>query len=291
MVVRSLHAAHGRVLPRIDTQENAPLMFNFATASRWDARSSDGLPRSGTTRARPRRLQELDGTGRAKRAGRIAVFHVDAHTTALVKTLMAQYADHADRSPKIENQLWHALFDLTQSFQVCYAAFARDITDHGHHHRWQAMLPELIARQLVHLGKDVKIRLYRCEPWIPAKWAELHAVFTRACALQVERQPLILYPSGGPSTIERSISSRCFSSRPIRATSLPARSVGRQKLDEWCRPLRLAGTALRGHLLRDLASNVGFGAGRSALEARSLRRCASAAARCSHRTAPSSSRR
>ena len=96
------------------------------------------------------------GVARARRAAErnarrtpsvlAAVFHVDAQTTALVRTLMTQYTEIANRSSKLENQLWRALFDLTQGFLACYAAFAREIVDHGHHSRWQALLPELIAR-------------------------------------------------------------------------------------------------------------------------------------------------
>ena len=144
-----------------------------------------------------------------------AVFLVDARANNLVRTLTAQYAEHANRSSKIEKQLWQALFDLTQGFQACYAAFAREITDRAQHNKWHALLPELLGRQMVHLGRDAKVRLYHCEHWIPAKWAELHAPFIRACAHQFERQPLMLDPMSGLSI--RSSSERtsltCRSSR------------------------------------------------------------------------------
>ena len=114
-----------------------------------------------------------------------AVFHVDTQTQSVVKSLMAQYAANAGRSPKIENQLWQSLSDLTQAYLACYATFAREIADRALHGKWQALWPELSARQIVHLGRDSSIRLFRCERWIPAKWAELHTVFARACSLQV----------------------------------------------------------------------------------------------------------
>ena len=64
------------------------------------------------------------------------------------------------------------------------------------------MLPELIARQMTHLGHDARIRHFRYEQWIPAKWAELHTLFTLACSKQIERQPLPVHPDGGTTTIE-----------------------------------------------------------------------------------------
>ena len=52
---------------------------------------------------------------------------------------------------------------IVANFLACYVAFAREIVDHGHHNRWQTLLPELIAREIGHLGHDAKIRLFRCE--------------------------------------------------------------------------------------------------------------------------------
>lgn len=189
-----------------------------------------------------------------------AVFRVDAQSTSLVRTLMTQYAEIASRSPMLENQLWRALFDLTQGFLACYAAFAREIVDHTHHTRWQTLVPELLAREIVHLGYDAKIRLYRCEPWMPAKWAELHAVFTRACSLQLERQPLSLASEAGSTTIEREYLATLL----LQQTS-PGNLTPRQiewvasRLGEWCRPMRFTlepQTAATFYV--DLASSTGL---------------------------------
>jgi hypothetical protein len=169
-----------------------------------------------------------------------AVFRVDAQTTTLVRTLMTQYTEIANRSSKLEGSLWRALFDLTQGFLACYAAFGREIVDHGHHNRWQTLLPELIAREIGHLGRDAKVRLYRCEPWIPAKWAELHALFTRACSLQFERQPLLLAAGAGPTTIEREYLQTLFLEQADPGNMTPRQIEWvAARLEEWCRPLRL----------------------------------------------------
>src|SRR4029450_5719904 len=93
--------------------------------------------------------------------------------------------------------------------------------------------------EIVHLGRDSKIRLYRCEPWISSKWAELHAVFTRACSLQFDRQPLLLAPAGGPTT-----SGREYLVPLLLQQADPGNMTPRQiewvalRLEEWCRPLR-----------------------------------------------------
>jgi len=205
-----------------------------------------------------RRLAER--TARRTPAGLAAVFIVDTKTSRVVRTLMAQYAEHANRSPKIENQLWQALFDLTQGFQTCYSAFSREIADHAQHGKWRALLPELIARQLVHLGHDAKIRLYRCEHWIPAKWAELHATFTRACSLKLERQPIVLNPKSSATTIERE-----YLAVLLLLLADPGNLVPQQvewvaaQLHEWCQTLRLtveARAALTFYV--DLAGSAGL---------------------------------
>lgn len=207
------------------------------------------------------RLDALSGRTARRTPGRLAaVFAVDAQTDGLVRTLMTQYAGHAVRSTKIENQLWHALFDLTRSYLQCYAAFAREITDNAEHGKWTALLPELITRQIGHMGQDAKIRLYRCERWIPAKWAELHAAFTRACALQIERKPLQLGATRGPTTNERE-----YLSTLLLLQGDPGNLTPRQiewfatQLDEWCRSLRLTVEAKApATFCVDLASSVGL---------------------------------
>jgi len=172
-------------------------------------------------------------------AGLAAVFAVDLHLEPVVNNLVAQYIAHANRSSRIESQLWQAVFELTQAFQVCYSAFAREIKDYAQRSRWHPMVAELMARQIIQLGFDAKIRLFRYEQWVPAKWAELHAVFTRAFSLQVERQPLLLRPNGGPTTIEHKylVTLLLQLADPGNLTPRQTEWVASQ-LEEWCRPLR-----------------------------------------------------
>src|SRR4029453_4418059 len=131
-----------------------------------------------------------------------ALFVIDAHALALFKALTVQYIGHAGRSVKIERQIWSAIFDLTQAFQAAYQNFGRVAFENESNAKWHGMIPELLCRHVVHLGRDAKARLYRYEAWIPGKWAELHGLLTRATSMQIERQPVVLTPERPSTTIE-----------------------------------------------------------------------------------------
>ena len=169
-----------------------------------------------------------------------AVFALDTRTAELRATLTAQYVEHANRSSKIENQIWSALFDLTQAFLLAYQAFGREAALHASA-RWQEMQPELVLRQIVHLGLDAKIRLYRYEQWIPAKWAELHTLFSLALSKHFERQLVTIDPASGPTTIEHAYL-RVLVLQLVHAGNTTVRHLEYldDELQQWCQPLRLA---------------------------------------------------
>lgn len=215
-------------------------LADVKSAERWLA----GFPGNDPLAMHVELLNEL---GRiAERAGKRtpavleAVFHVDSHTAVLRRALTAQYIEHASRSSKIENQLWSAMFDMTQAFLLAYQAFAREVSDHAQSNKWQALLVELVCRQVVHLRLDAKTRLYRFEQWIPAKWAELHGLFTLACSRQFERQPLSLVAGGGSTTIEQEFL-QALVLQLMNSGNLNARHLEwiDEQQDEWCTPLRL----------------------------------------------------
>ncbi len=170
-----------------------------------------------------------------------AVFYLDAHTEQLRRSLTAQYLEHGSRSTRVESQIWQAMFDLTQGFLLCYQAFARDAGEHAQNNKWQPLIPELIARQIIHQGLDAKIRLYRYEQWIPARWADLHALFQVACTSQIERMPVAALPNGTLTTIEQEYL-RVLLLQLMNAGNLSPRHVEwvAEQLSEWCAPLRLA---------------------------------------------------
>ncbi|MDH4182493.1 MAG: hypothetical protein OEV46_10815 [Betaproteobacteria bacterium] len=189
-----------------------------------------------------------------------AVFALDANTAELRRALTAQYIEHSARSSRIENQLWSALFDLTQAFLLAYQAFGRDLSTQAASGKWQQMLPELIARQVKHLGSDAKVRLYRYEPWIPAKWSELHTLFSLALSRKIERATLALEPGGGTTTIEHEYLLVLVLQLVHGGNTTPRHlEYVADELDGWCQPLRLTlePTALSSFYV-DLAGREGL---------------------------------
>ena len=169
-----------------------------------------------------------------------AVFHLDALSDRLRRSLTAQYLEHGTRSTRVEGQIWQALFDLTQAFVLCYQAFGRDVTGQAQSGKWKALLPELVARQIMLQGLDAKIRLYRYEQWIPARWAHLHGLFQSACSAQIERVPVGALPDGVLTTIEQEYL-RVLLLQLMNAGNLSPRHVEwvASQLSEWCASLRL----------------------------------------------------
>ena len=189
-----------------------------------------------------------------------AVFVADTHANSIVRNLTAQYVEHSARSPKLEEQLWQALDALAQAFEACYAAFAREISDPVPRNKWIALLPELMARQILHLARDAKLKLYRSERWSPAKWTALFAPFSRACSLRIEREPVRLDIGAAPTTIERQ-----FLMLLVLKLADPGNLAPKDiewiagQLDEWCQPLRFSlkpSTANSFYI--DLAGSTGF---------------------------------
>lgn len=169
-----------------------------------------------------------------------AVFHLDVQSEALRKSLTTQYLEHGNRSTRVESQLWQALFDLTQGFLLCYRSFDREIAQHTQNNRWQLLQPQLIARQIIHQGLDAKIRLYRYEQWIPARWVDLHSLFQTACSAQIERAPVAVLAGSVLTTIEQEYL-RVLLLQLMNAGNLSPRHVEwvAEQLSEWCAPLRL----------------------------------------------------
>ena len=170
-----------------------------------------------------------------------AIFRVDVETRTLHRSLTAQYIEHARRSSKVENQIWQAMFDLAQSFLVCYTMYGQEIADRGQSSKWKALFPELIARQIAHLGIDLEVRLFRYESWIPAKWMELHDLFAAACSRQIERLPLALDPGRDPTTIEHQyLNVLCLQLlNPGNLTARQIAGIG-SEIDQWTDALRLS---------------------------------------------------
>jgi hypothetical protein len=228
------------------------LMFGFGKSNREplsDVKSAErwlaSFPTNDPLAIHSELVSELgrvaEPAARRSPQGLEGVFYLDHHCAGLRKQLIVQYIEHATRSSKIEHQLWSALFDLTQAFLVTYYAFAREVSHHAQSAKWQQLLPELLCRQIVHMGLDAKVRLYRYEQWIPAKWAELHGLFTLACSRQFERAQLPRGPGGNTTTIEHEYLMALLL-QLMNAGNMTARHLEwvAGELDEWCAPLRLS---------------------------------------------------
>jgi len=58
----------------------------------------------------------------------------------------------------------------------------------------------LFARLTHYFGSDAKLRVFRFERWIPAKWMELHRTYLRASELNLEKIPAVLASAGPNAT-------------------------------------------------------------------------------------------
>ena len=123
-----------------------------------------------------------------------AIQFVDAALGADRRQLIKQYMENAEGSPKLADRIWQALWELAQAFMLVYqAALERALTP-GANARWKSVLPLLFVR-LVHFhGTDAKLRVFKYERWIPAKWIELHQIYLRACELGCDRRPVPARP-------------------------------------------------------------------------------------------------
>jgi len=170
-----------------------------------------------------------------------ALFRLDALSEPVRRSLTTQYLEHGSRSTRVENQLWQALFDLAQAFLVCYQAFARDVTHRSQGGKWKTLLPALVAHQIMQQGLDAKIRLYRYEQWIPARWTDLNALFQSACTAQIERVPVAALADGTTTTIELEYL-RVLLLHLMNTGNLSPRHVDwvASQTPEWCASLRLS---------------------------------------------------
>jgi len=135
-----------------------------------------------------------------------AIEFVDAALGADRRQLIKQYIENAETSPKLADRIWQALWEMSQAFMVVYQVALENALAGTANARWKAVLPLLFVR-LVHFhGTDAKLRVFKYERWIPAKWMELHQIYLRACELGCDRAPMALPAAGAgaqPWTVEQ----------------------------------------------------------------------------------------
>src|SRR5215471_3788691 len=125
-----------------------------------------------------------------------AIQFVDAALGADRRQLIKQYIENAESSPKLAERIWQALWEMSQAFTLAYQTALEHALRQSGNSRWKSVLPLLFVR-LVHFhGTDAKLRVFKYERWIPAKWMELHQLYLRSCELSCERDAVALPAAG-----------------------------------------------------------------------------------------------
>jgi hypothetical protein len=135
-----------------------------------------------------------------------AVEFLDSALGADRRQLIKQYVENVDTSTRLAERIWQALQEMCQGFIGAYQAALEQALAQPENPRWKPIIPRVFARLIHYYGTDAKLRVFRYERWIPAKWMELHQIYMRATELGVERVPVSLGSTGSNSahwTIEQ----------------------------------------------------------------------------------------
>ena len=191
-------------------------MFGFLTSQAKD--EPDPLQTSRAVSAWLRHLPTLDVMARqhhvmgifdAMRQSRrpidlnrvAAIQFLDTALGADRRQLIKQYVENIDRAARVADRAWQAAQELSQGFVYAYqSSLERALADSANP-RWKTMIPQLFARLLHYHGTDAKLRVFRHERWIPAKWTGLHHLYARASELGVHRIAISL-ASAGPGAMQ-----------------------------------------------------------------------------------------
>ena len=191
-------------------------MLGFLTPQAKEA--ADPLQSAKSAAAWLRQLPALDVVGRQQHVIRAldlirngqcavdlnriaAIEFVDAALGADRRQLIKQYIENAESSPKLADRIWQTLWEMSQAFTLIYQTALESALPQVANARWKAVLPLLFVR-LVHFhGTDAKLRVFKHERWIPAKWIELHQIYLRSCELGCDRQPTALPAAGAGAQV------------------------------------------------------------------------------------------
>ncbi len=188
-------------------------MFGFLTSSSKDI--ADPLASARSTSVWLKQLPALDVLGRqqhvmrafeAMRQSRKPIDPARAHGVEFLdsalgadrRQLIKQYVENYETGGKLAERLWQAVYELSQGFVSAYQTALEEAVAQDANPRWKPMVPLLFARLLHYYGTDAKLRVFRFERWIPAKWIELHRTYLRATELGVDRSAVAL-ASAGPN--------------------------------------------------------------------------------------------
>ena len=148
------------------------------SAERWLAIvSGQRSARRCTARCWPSSAASPSATRGARRSASRPCSSSTHSARPLRAALTAQYIEHANRSSKIEHQLWSALFDLTQAFLLAYQAFAREVS------RARAQREVAAAAARARVPADRAPRPRRARPPVPLRAVDSRQVGRAARAV------------------------------------------------------------------------------------------------------------
>lgn len=194
----------------------------------------------------------------------LAIAHIDAAFESEHRRMVQLYLENRHSSPRLAARFRQTAVEVNQAFLNAYQRALDPVCKNAATARWKPLVPLLLARLARCLGIDAKLRLLNHEHWIPARWAELHKVFSRARKLEVHRVPVTLDAKDDPfapkCTVEQEYIYTLLIHRLDTGNLVPAEFEWvATKLRSWSDALQLE-TAPRspGGFYVDLASSRGL---------------------------------
>ena len=183
------------------TKDDADPLISARTVSSWLRH----LPTQDVIARQHNVMRVFDGMRQSSRPvdlNRItAIQFLDTALGADRRQLVKQYVENIDRAARAADRAWQAAQEMSQGFVYAYQAALERALSEGTNPRWKAVVPQLFARLLHYHGTDAKLRVFRHERWIPAKWSNLHQLYARALELGIARVPVAL-ASAGPGAMQ-----------------------------------------------------------------------------------------
>jgi len=183
------------------TKDDADPLVSARTVSAWLRH----LPTQDVIARQHNAMRAFDGMRQSSRPvdlNRItAIQFLDTALGADRRQLMKQYVENIDHAARAADRAWQAAQEMSQGFVYAYQTALERALSEGANPRWKPVIPQLFARLLHYHGTDAKLRAFRHERWIPAKWSNLHQLYARALELGIARVPVAL-ASAGPGAMQ-----------------------------------------------------------------------------------------
>ncbi len=178
------------------TKDNPDPLLNPKMASVWLRQ----LPTLDVIGRQQHVMRAFDGMRQSRKPADLnrisAIEFLDAALGTDRRQLIKQYVENVGTSARLADRVWQALQEMSQGFIFAYQTALEQALLQVENPRWKPLIPRLFSRLIHYYGTDVKLRVFRFERWIPAKWMELHQLYVRATELGVEHVPVSLGNAG-----------------------------------------------------------------------------------------------